>query len=191
MGYYNPEIHHRRSIRLKDYDYSQLGAYFITICTYGRMELFGEIRNNEMCLNERGKIAEAMWDTLPKRFAGTELDHFVVMPNHVHGIIVRTQPIALKISEGIRGTINGTPTLETVNRLRTYRMAPHRKQMLNEMIRTFKAVTSYYIHTSGTPEFAWQREYYEHVIRNAKELDVIREYIINNPAKWGEDKLHP
>ena len=77
MGQYNPEIHHRRSIRLKEYDYSQAGAYFITICTHKRVEMFGEITNDGLHINERGEIIEAMWDTLPNRFPGIELDHFI------------------------------------------------------------------------------------------------------------------
>ena len=93
MNQYNPAIHHRRSIRLEDYDYSQEGAYFVTICTHERVEVFGEIRNNDLHINERGEIVQAMWNTLPRRFLGIELDHFVVMPNHIHGIIVRTQRI--------------------------------------------------------------------------------------------------
>ena len=187
MEYYNPEIHHRRSIRLQNYDYSQAGAYFITLCTHQRIELFGEIKDNQMCLNDRGKIVEAMWNTLPKRFSGIELDHFIAMPNHIHGIIVRTQRVAPKV-EGV----TDQNVKDSMNKLIGYRKSAFRSQMLHEMVRTFKAVVSYHIRRSGkTPEFGWQREYYDHIIRNPKELERIRVYILSNPSKWQEDRLHP
>src|SRR5437870_1532002 len=91
---YHPERHHRQSLRLNDYDYSQQGAYFVTICTYKRFEVFGEIRDSEMYVSGQGEIAQAMWNTLPNRFPGIELDAFVVMPNHLHGIVVRSQYVA-------------------------------------------------------------------------------------------------
>jgi putative transposase len=85
--YYNPELHNRRSIRLKGYDYTQLGAYFVTICSLNRVYLFGRIRGDEMDLNENGKIVRKTWHELPKHYASIELDAFVVMPNHLHAII--------------------------------------------------------------------------------------------------------
>jgi REP element-mobilizing transposase RayT len=89
---YNPEKHHRRSIRLKDYDYSTPGAYFITICTHQRECLLGEVLNGEMQLNQLGQLASAHWQRLPHHFPTVELDAFVVMPNHVHGILILTNP---------------------------------------------------------------------------------------------------
>ena len=88
MSNFNPQIHHRRSIRLKDYDYSQSGAYFITICTQKRECLFGEIVDGEMRLNDAGQMVQTTWDELPKHYTGIEIDEFVVMPNHFHGIIL-------------------------------------------------------------------------------------------------------
>ncbi|MFM7372811.1 MAG: hypothetical protein ACKO2Z_34520, partial [Sphaerospermopsis kisseleviana] len=85
---YNPEIHHRRSIRLKGYDYSQIGAYFVTICTHHRNCLFGEIVDGEMKLNTNGEVAKGCWLSIPRHFQNVELDEFVIMPNHVHGIII-------------------------------------------------------------------------------------------------------
>ena len=124
---------------------------------------------------------------MPKRFLGIELDHFIAMPNHIHGIIVRTQ----RFTPEIKDVINQNST-DSMNKLIEYRKSPSRSQMLHEMVRTFKAVVSYHIRRSGkTPEFSWQREYYDHIIRNPKELDRIRTYILNNPCKWQEDKLHP
>ncbi|HCR70703.1 MAG TPA: hypothetical protein DIW23_04600, partial [Anaerolineae bacterium] len=88
MPKFDPKIHHRRSIRLKDYDYSQAGAYYVTIVTWHREFLFGEIVNGEMKLNERGKIVKECWHEIPNHFENVQLGAFVIMPNHVHGIIV-------------------------------------------------------------------------------------------------------
>ncbi len=188
MKQYNPEIHHRQSIRLKDYDYSQVGAYFVTICTWRGTQVFGEVKNSQMTLNGQGEIAYAMWLTLPRRFPGVELDHFVVMPNHVHGIVVRTERLTPEKQEATSKT-----SKDEMNKMQIYKASPYRRQMLCEMVRTFKGVTSYYVRRSdgGTRGFGWHRDYFEHVIRSAKELDTMRAYIVNNPARWQEDKLHP
>lgn len=85
---YNPQIHHRRSIRLKGYDYSQNGAYFVTICVQNRKFLFGKIRNGEMILNDAGKMIEKYWREIPKKYPNVILDAFVIMPNHMHGILI-------------------------------------------------------------------------------------------------------
>jgi REP element-mobilizing transposase RayT len=99
---YDPEKHHRRSTRLGGYDYAQPGAYFVTVCTRGRACLFGHVLNGEMHLNEAGEIVASVWHGLPERFPGMEPDAFVVMPNHVHGVIV--------IHEQCRGTLQRAPT---------------------------------------------------------------------------------
>ena len=85
---YNPDIHHRRSIRLRGYDYSQKGLYFVTICTQDRLCLFGDIENGEMNLNDAGKMVRTIWDQIPAHYCGVEIDQFVVMPNHIHGIVI-------------------------------------------------------------------------------------------------------
>ncbi len=182
---YNPQIHHRRSIRLKDYDYSQEGAYFVTICTHERHEFFGKIIDGTMRLEERGKIAQNVWYTLPASFPGIDLDHCIVMPNHIHGIIVRTESTEAKPSS----SMETSPTEK--NALQQYRSAPNRSQSLKEIMRAYKSRVSHDIHTSNTPDFGWHREYYDHIIRNTRELEFIRAYIVNNPQKWHQDKLHP
>src|SRR5947209_2714204 len=131
---YRPERHHRQSLRLKDYDYSQQGAYFVTICTHKRCEVFGEIRDSEMFVSAQGQIAQAMWNTLPNRFPGIELDAFFVMPNHIHGIVVRSQYIAPKPAKH-------APPLQY--RYTNFRTASNRAQMFNEIMPTYKAVTNY------------------------------------------------
>ena len=205
MGRYNPEIHHRRSIRFKEYDYSKRGAYFVTMCTHRHVAMFGEIANGVLHCNERGAIVQELWDTLPTRFPGIELDAFIVMPNHVHGILIRTQEIEPSIethTQSAQSAQSAQLTQSDIHKpahtsshtghtLRDYRTNPHRMQTLNEIVRTFKGITSYTLHKQGTSEFAWQREFYELVIRNQQQLDHFRSYIMNNPTTWLDDKLHP
>ena len=176
---FNPEIHHRRSIRLRGYDYAQPGAYFVTICTHGRECLFGEIVNGEMRLNLYGRIVEECWQTIPHHFDGVKLDEFVVMPNHVHGI--------LNIVEQRRGTACRAPTTGTEQ------FGQPRPHSLPTIIRSFKSAATQRVNQSrGTPgTTVWQRNYYEHVVRGDADLDRIRVYILDNPAKWHEDPNNP
>ena len=199
MGQYNPAIHHRRSIRLQGYDYTRCGAYFITICTKHNVTMFGEVVEGVMRLNECGNIAQRLWYTLPKRFPGVELDAFVVMPNHIHAILVHTHNESIIYSASSNNTTSTDkeshiPTQsipDTTNIFHAYRKDPRRRQHLSEMIRTFKAVTSYTVRRNGMPDFAWKHDYFERIIRNEQELERIRHYIVNNPAKWQDDSLHP
>ena len=161
---YDPDIHHRRSIRLRDYDYSCDGAYFVTICTYQRECLLGEIMNRTMRLKEYGRIVQTQWQQLPEHYSGIQLDEFVVMPNHIHGII----------------EIVGAQSIVSI-------------KTVGEIIRGFKARCTYAINqlrnNPGSP--VWQRNYYERVIRDDCELDAIRQYIVENPVKWEEDENNP
>ncbi len=130
---YDPESRHRRSVRLKGYDYACAGAYFVTICTQDRACLFGEIENGKMLLNDAGRMVQSVWNELPVYYAGIETDAFIIMPNHIHGV----------------------------------------KQ-------------------SGWPPFRsrlWQRNYWEHIVRNEQDLMCLREYIRFNPKKWALDAL--
>jgi REP element-mobilizing transposase RayT len=176
---YDPNRHHRRSIRLKGYDYSQAGAYFITLCTQDRACLFGRVVNGEMRLNDAGRMVLAEWHRLPERFPHLVLDAFVVMPNHVHGILVITDPAS---------------TVGATTRVAPTRVAP----TVGNIIGAFKSrVTVEYIRgvkTSGWPPFRgrlWQRNYYEHIIRNERALDAIRRYILENPLRWHLDRENP
>ncbi|GIV83933.1 MAG: hypothetical protein KatS3mg052_0940 [Candidatus Roseilinea sp.] len=161
----------RRSIRLKGYDYSQAGAYFITICTKDRACLFGEVVNGEMRLNALGQIVHGVWNNLPNHYAGVEMDAFVVMPNHVHGIVVI-------VGAGFKPAPT-TTTAPTTTR-----------HGLPEIVRQFKTFSARRINEMrGTPGVSvWQRNYYEHIIRNEESLHRIREYIANNPLKWELDR---
>ncbi len=156
---YDPSIHHRRSVRLKSYDYSQAGLYFVTICVKQRVAVFGTVVDGNVHLSEKGEIAQQLWNGLPERFPRLEIDEFVIMPDHVHGILV------------IPFDIN-TPEIAMPT--------------LGQIVRTYKAVSNRSIRLSGMPEFEWQRSYNEHIIRlrNKNELDRIRQYIINNPVRW-------
>lgn len=177
---YNPEKHHRRSIRLQGYDYSQPGAYFITICTKDRKYLFGNIIDGKMVLNEYGKIAQQCWLDIPLHYQNVELNEFVVMPNHVHGIII------ININDTV-GTIHELPLHEL-----PLQKQQRRLMTLPKIIGRFKMNSAKQINqlrqTPGIP--LWQRNYYEHIIRNKHELNRIKEYIINNPLKWELDELY-
>ena len=150
----------RRSLRLPAYDYSQAGAYFITVCTQGRVTHFGEVIGCDVQLNEMGKIVQQTWDDLPTHYYGIRLDVFIVMPNHVHGIIVLADEPATRhaIPEIVRG-------FKTFSARRVNERADKRGAL-------------------------WQRSYYEHVIRNEKALDRIGAYIANNPTRWAADPEH-
>jgi len=171
---YNPEIHHRRSIRLKEYDYSQEGSYFITICTHNREFLFGKISNGEMILNEYGEIVEKCWFDLPNHYWYIALNEFIVMPNHFHCIISMTSGTSVMAPGSVVGAgLKPAPTLpEIVRALKTFSA-----RRINEIRKT-----------TGIP--VWQRNYYEHIIRDDESYYQISEYIKNNPAHWVEDDYY-
>jgi REP element-mobilizing transposase RayT len=179
---FNPEIHHRHSIRLRDYDYSNAGAYFVTICAFQRECFFGEIYDGNFIGNEAGKITKDTWMDIPQRFSTVSLDEFVVMPNHFHGILLfadvsDTSGNGEEIKSdaaGRMGAASGAPTLGNV-------------------VRAFKSISAIAVNKTtgrkGTP--LWQRNYYERVIRNEQELEALRLYISANPAQWENDENHP
>lgn len=162
--------HKRRSIRLKEYNYASEGCYFITLCCKDRLPIFGSIKNNEMQLNEYGLIAQNEWlNTLQKR-QHILLDEFIVMPNHIHGIIVVTN----RLTDKERGVCD-TPLHSPSN-------------TIGAIIRGYKsAVTSQLKEKIGSE--IWQRNYYEHIIRNETAFNQIRQYIMNNPFTWEQDRF--
>ncbi len=172
---YDPQKHQRKSIRLRGYDYTQAGAYFVTICTYQRECLFGEIMNEEMVLNELGVIANECWRALPEHFPRVELGAFVVMPNHVHGIVIITE-----------------------SKVGAQHAAPLRQQSINvkpgslgAIVRSFKAAATRRIGREQGISGIWQRNYYEHIIRNEVGLHRITAYIEANHANWETDSENP
>ena len=172
----------RRSIRLQEYDYSQAGNYYITVCTRDRQCLFGVIVNGQMQLNEAGRIVQNVWDDLPQFYQGLELDAFIVMPNHVHGVVVIRAAV---------GAIHESPLPSKSSR--PTRLADRRRMLLSKIVGRFKMVTSKEINVRrGTPgQPVWQRNYYEHVIRNEASLRGIQQYIVDNPARWEFDPDNP
>jgi len=265
MTPFDPQRHHRRSIRLKGYDYTQAGVYFVTICTQARECLFGDVVNDQMRLNDAGQMVESAWLDLPQRFPNVELDEFVIMPNHMHGIILiavgaglvpapngattatidrattRVAPTttpdvgaglvpALDEATTGRATTRVAPTTTpdagaglvpaldeaTTDRATTRvaptsppnvgaglvpalgattRVAPTR---LGDIVGAYKSITTHEyivgVRERGWPPFegkVWQRNYYEHIVRNERELDAIRPYIRNNPLQWALDRDNP
>ncbi|KPL82164.1 hypothetical protein SE15_13880 [Thermanaerothrix daxensis] len=242
---YDPTKHHRRSIRLKGYDYSQAGAYFITIVTQDRACLFGEVVDGAMRLNEYGRIVEFTWHDLVNHVTGIVLDTFVVMPNHVHGIVIITDapddvtvgagsepaptatnpaPTATKpaptttnlaptITKPAPTTMEPAPTATkpapatmepaptttepaptTTDRAPTITTtAKPKRHALPEIIRQFKTFSARRINQCRqTANVAvWQRNYYEHIVRDEHALNRIRRYILDNPARWAFDRENP
>ena len=167
------KISKRKNLRLKGYDYSSPNVYFITICSFDRKNLFGHIFNGVMRLNENGNIVRNEWLRTTIARDNVKLDKFVIMPNHIHGIVIIN-------GKSSRGVLQYAPT----NRLRSP------SQTIGAIIRGFKSTTTKQINIlRKTPKKPiWQRNYYEHIIRNEKDLNEICEYIINNPQKWDLDK---
>ena len=168
MSNFNPEIHHRHSIRLKNYNYSQAGAYFVTITAYGWYPLFGSIDNGSMNLNEMGNLAQFCWNQIPYHFENAQVDQFIVMPNHVHGIIILTKLNAKTRRGAASSALSGLSTI-----VRSYKSA------VTKEVNIVKG-------TPGSP--VWQRNYYEHVVRTDKELNDVRQYSLDNPVKWTLDQ---
>ena len=171
-------VHYPRSIRLKGYDYAQAGAYFVTICTHRQDCLLGEIVDEEMMLSAYGEVAKTCFDEIPQHFPHAEVDAFVIMPNHLHGIIVITHgsDVEAQHAAPLREPVDG-PTPGS----------------LSTIVRSFKSASTKRINElRGEPRVpVWQRNYYEHVVRNDRDLDRIREYITTNPLKWALDRENP
>ncbi len=177
-------IHRRRSIRLRGYDYAQAGFYFVTICVRDRECMFGETVDNDVRLSKYGTLVAQAWEDLPNHYPHIELDRFVVMPNHFHGIVVLT-PVGVGLESAhsdVRSTVRAG-----------LKPAPTKRHGLPEIVRGFKTFSARRINeirqTPGTS--VWQRNYYEHVIRDESDYNRIAEYIANNPQRWVEDSLHP
>ena len=193
----NHQLPYRRSVRLQTYDYSQPGYYFVTVCTQHMKPLLGHITDGTMFLNKVGQLIQVTWRNLPARFTHVEIDQYVIMPNHFHGIIIFGNPelftpdITYKAKIPVRfqkqHNKEKTPLSPIVianANAKTNQFTP-----LGEVIRTFKAVATRNIRKTIMPNFSWQRGLYEHIIRNDKDLYRVQQYIINNPAKWTEDIL--
>ena len=192
---YNNERHRRRSIRLQGYDYSRVGAYFLTICTHNRGILFGEIIDGEMMLNDLGRIVESEWAESERMRSEIQLDEWVVMPNHFHGIVWITD----------NGEINdwrGDVYDERIDGRGERPLAPTEQlvvpsgtgsKSIGALVAGFKSAVTKRINklraAPGSP--VWQRNYYEHIIRSEAALNRTRQYILENPVRWDEDMYNP
>ncbi len=219
----------RRSIRLKDYDYAQAGAYFVTIVTWNRECVLGEVVDRAVELSPIGQTAYDFWQEIPRHFANADTDEFIVMPNHIHGILVIGQTAREPV-----GDVNGDHAgveygrnanvgvecfvgVEYIQPLRgnqpTHPNQPRRPDVpprseppqieprhayqhvipksVGSIIRTYKAAVTRWCNKNGSEHFAWQRNYYEHVIRDENDLERIRNYIASNPANWSADDENP
>ena len=210
MSQYDPNIHHRRSIRLQGYDYASIGLYFVTICTQNRECLLGEIKNGEMVLNDAGRMVERWYFETQNKFPDIVCHEMIVMPNHFHciwenvgldnasgpvGANLRVRPPKQNnvLQEGAhagaprRDIVNDSDLIENVSGSPLSAVVGWFKTMsTNEYIRGVKQL--------GWPPFdrkLWQRNYYEHIIRNDPSLWKISDYIVNNPARWSDDKFYP
>ena len=161
---YDPEIHHRRSVRLVSHNYSDPGSYFVTICAFEKRCYFGSIENFEVRLSLVGTIINKCWHSIPTWFPSVTLDHFVIMPNHLHAILVLDQ----------RDSNTKPPA------------------SLSTIVRSFKsACTRHFDQQAATePKNIWQRNYHEHIIRSRRRLFELRQYILDNPTNWHLDELY-
>jgi putative transposase len=155
----------RKSNRLKVYDYSLPGYYFVTICTNDKGYVLGKVIDEKMNLNVYGDIVEKYWNELSKRYNYCELDYYQIMPDHFHGILI----------------INSVGTSRDLS-------LHHKTKSLSSLIGVFKTTSSKQIHIAGLEEFKWQRSFYDRIIRNEKELHYIRKYIRENPLRWDLEK---
>jgi REP element-mobilizing transposase RayT len=199
----------RRSIRLKDHDYTKAGAYFVTLCTHERACLFGAVAGGEMRLNEYGRKAADCWLWLAERYPYVRLDEWVVMPNHLHGIIVIMDDHAGGGRGGSDGGRGGSRTAPTGPRdiptgphdgpmgppsgAGDLRIGSAKRKPLGRLIGAFKTVSTKHVNDIRSTPGAklWQRNYYEHIIRDDPSLHRIREYIANNPLRWTLDRENP
>ena len=159
---YDPDKHHRRSIRLKGYDYAQAGAYFITVCSDQRARIFGEIVEGQFKSSDVGLVVKRIWENLPNHYAHLTLDAFVVMPNHIHGLLM--------LSENPSDT---------------------KRQDIPMIVGTFKSYSTREVRLIEPGLQVWHRNYYDHVVRDEDELDGIRNYILSNPLLWEQDIDNP
>ena len=185
----NPESRNRRSIRLAAHDYGQPGAYFITVVTHGRECFFGRVLDCEMKLNRTGRMVAEVWRALPNRFTNLAVDDFVIMPNHIHGIVDIEN-----VGAPLVGARQTAPTSPEEEDGATTRVAP----TLGAVVGAFKSLTAVQyvkgVRENGWPPFQdrlWQRNYYEHIIRNAESRQSIVEYLAANPINWANDPENP
>lgn len=172
---YDPDQHHRHSIRLRGYDYRRGGPYFVTVCAFQRECLFGEVTEGRVCLTDIGRIVQECWAAIPEHFPFMTPDLSILMPNHLHGVLFRESADDIPA-----GAVAIRPAGTTAG-------------SLGAVIQNFKATSTRRVNAErGTPGYhLWQRNYHERIIRDEEELNRIREYILANPGRWAEDRENP
>jgi putative transposase len=175
----------RKSTRWKERDYASEGAYFVTICTSRRRSYFGDIVNGKMNLSDMGRIAGQCWREIPKHFDNVQFDEYTVMPNHVHGIVMITNAVGTRHAVSRQHAACQQPDSKP-NR----KFGPLPTKSLHTIIGSYKSAVTKFIHAKGFA-FDWQSRFHDHIIRNEKELNKIRQYINDNPEKWQFDRENP
>jgi putative transposase len=206
---FDPQKHHRRSIRLKNYDYAFEGSYYVTVVTQRRECLFGEIVDAKMYLSNYGEIVQKWWDNIPNHFPNVETGAFVIMPNHIHGIVFVTEerrgevvsPHDQPNDNNQKNTSNVNTSHRREESMQTSEpdnqggeIPPLRRPTLGQIVAYFKYQSTKEMNEAdniGIITKFWQRNYYEHIIRNEKELKQKTDYILDNPSRWDEDKESP
>ncbi|MBE9166931.1 transposase [Pleurocapsales cyanobacterium LEGE 06147] len=184
----------RKSIRLPNRNYAGNGYYFVTICTHQKICYFGNIINHQMQLSSIGKIAQRFWLEISQHSKSTYLDEYIIMPNHLHGIIALDNPDnpCRDVTCRRRRSAANVPTPNHDYDLSQImsELSPQ-SGSLSTIVRSYKSSVTRWCKQNGFNNFAWQPRFYEHIIRNDGSLDKIREYIVNNPIKWSEDENNP
>ncbi|MBI4427422.1 MAG: hypothetical protein HY569_03000 [Candidatus Magasanikbacteria bacterium] len=177
------KLHHRKNNRLRGYDYSSNGLYFITICVKHRLKHLGGVWNAKMCVNRFGSIVLQQWNWLAEQYPYIILHEFVVMPNHVHGIVqIDSSLLSCRDRSRPVPTPNADTTINHITNKKT-KIKP-----LSEIVGAFKTTSSKSIHRNGFPQFQWQRSFYDHIILDEKSYFAITNYIKQNPVIWWRDR---
>jgi REP element-mobilizing transposase RayT len=196
---HDPDQHHRRSIRLAGYDYAQFGAYFLTLCAYNRQCTFGEIAGDSVQLNAWGEIVREEWLRTAAMRHDVTLDEFIIMPNHMHMVVLlagqgdHNGRMQFAPTDPARGDDAGRMQFAPTQRAGDARIRGTATRAIGSIVQGFKGAVTRRINqlrASSEPP-VWQRNYYEHVVRDEKTLNAVREYILNNPARWAEDPDNP
>lgn len=185
----------RKWNRLHNFNYSQNGLYFVTICVKYGIKNFGEIKNEKMILNKYGQIANEYWQNIPKYFNNIKLDEYIIMPNHIHGIIiinnnwdgVGTADTGMDVGTAHVLSLSRT-NIKYIYPKKMYNKKQRRNMLLSKSIHGFKSSVTRKINQLDTINFQWQRSFHDHIIRDETSLNRIRKYIKNNPHKWGRDR---
>jgi len=186
MGHKFQDQYRVPSARLQNWDYGWDASYFVTICTEGMQKFFGDIEENKMILNEIGEIANYLWLEIANQFQFVVIDEYVIMPNHIHGIILIEKLAESNPKDAINrvSTDEGRPTGGFAGS-----MNPMLNENLSRIIRWFKGRVSFECRTLD-PVFAWQSRFHDHIIRNEESYHTISTYIKNNPSNWEDDKFY-